>query len=59
MRINPLTYGTDALRMLLYPGRLAAKPAAEHQLGGARRFTLVMFALSSWWPTAAARNQAV
>ena len=23
MRINPLTYGTDALRMLLYPGQLA------------------------------------
>src|SRR6516162_10030373 len=25
MRINPLTYGTDALRMLLYPGALATE----------------------------------
>ena len=45
MRINPLTYGTDALRMLLYPGNLATDLPLGANLAVLGIFTLVMFAL--------------
>ncbi len=43
MRINPLTYGTDALRMLLYPGELATIFPLNTNLIVLALFTLVMF----------------
>ncbi len=43
MRINPLTYGTDALRMLLYPGELATTFPLSTNLLVLAVFTLVMF----------------
>src|ERR1019366_4542552 len=43
MRINPLTYGTDALRMLLYPGQLATNLPLGTNLIVLAGFTLVMF----------------
>ena len=43
MRINPLTYGTDALRMLLYPGQLATSLSLETNLAVLAGFTVVMF----------------
>jgi ABC-2 type transport system permease protein len=45
MRINPLTYGTDALRMLLYPGQLATNLPLETNLIVLAGFSLVMFSL--------------
>jgi ABC-2 type transport system permease protein len=45
MRINPLTYGTDALRMLLYPGALASDLPLSTNLAVLIVFTLVMFGL--------------
>jgi len=45
MRINPLTYGTDALRMLLYPGALANELPLSTNLAVLIIFTLVMFGL--------------
>src|SRR5271169_1069592 len=43
MQINPLTYGTDALRMLLYPGQLATTLPLGTNLIVLAGFTLVMF----------------
>ena len=43
MRINPLTYGTDALRMLLYPAELAGNLALSTNLIVLAIFALVMF----------------
>src|SRR5271157_1805142 len=45
MRINPLTYGTDALRMLLYPGALGSNLPLGANLAVLGVFTLVMFSL--------------
>jgi ABC-2 type transport system permease protein len=45
MRINPLTYGTDALRMLLYPGAPASDLPLSTNLAVLIGFTLVMFSL--------------
>ncbi len=45
MRINPLTYGTDALRMLLYPGEVASTFSLSTNLVVLAGFTLVMFSL--------------
>jgi ABC-2 type transport system permease protein len=45
MRINPLTYGTDALRMLLFPGALATELPLSVNLGVLAVFALVMFGL--------------
>jgi ABC-2 type transport system permease protein len=45
MRINPLTYGTDALRMLLYPGTPASDLPLSTNLAVLIGFTLVMFSL--------------
>ena len=45
MRINPLTYGTDALRMLLYPGTSASDLPLSTNLAELIVFTLVMFSL--------------
>ena len=45
MRINPLTYGTDALRMLLYPGALASDLSLSTNLTVLIIFTLLMFSL--------------
>ena len=45
MRINPLTYGTDALRMLLYPGAQASDLQLSTNLAVLIVFTLVMFSL--------------
>jgi ABC-2 type transport system permease protein len=45
MRINPLTYGTDALRMLLYPNELAGTLPLTTNLLVLVGFALVMFAL--------------
>jgi ABC-2 type transport system permease protein len=45
MRVNPLTYGTDALRMLLYPGALATSLPLGTNLAVLAAFTLVMFSL--------------
>jgi ABC-type multidrug transport system permease subunit len=45
MRINPLTYGTDALRMLLYPDAPAANLPLTTNLIVLAVFALVMFSL--------------
>jgi ABC-2 type transport system permease protein len=45
MRINPLTYGTDALRMLLYPGALSGELPLNVNLAVLGGFALVMFGL--------------
>ncbi len=45
MRMNPLTYGTDALRMLLYPGELATSLPLGTNLIVLAGFALVMFSL--------------
>jgi ABC-2 type transport system permease protein len=45
MRINPLTYGTDALRMLLYPSELAGNLPLTTNLLVLVVFALVMFGL--------------
>lgn len=46
MRINPLTYGTEALRSLLFPGSASTDLPLSLNLGVLGIFTLVMFALS-------------
>ncbi len=46
MRINPLTYGTEALRSLLFPGSASTDLPLSLNLGVLGVFTLVMFALS-------------
>jgi ABC-2 type transport system permease protein len=46
MRINPLTYGTEALRSLLFPGSSATDLSLAGNLGVLALFTLVMFGLS-------------
>jgi ABC-2 type transport system permease protein len=43
MLVNPLTYGTDALRMLLYPGELATILPLSTNLLVLAAFALVMF----------------
>jgi ABC-2 type transport system permease protein len=45
MHTNPLTYGTDALRMLLYPGALASDLPLSTNLAVLIGFTLLMFSL--------------
>jgi ABC-2 type transport system permease protein len=45
MRMNPLTYGTDALRMLLYPGELATILPLGTNVLVLTSFALVMFSL--------------
>ena len=45
MRINPLTYGVEALRNLLYPASPAILPLPE-SMAALALFTLCMFALS-------------
>ena len=45
MEINPLTYGTDALRMLLYPGAVATNLPLGTNLIVLAGFTLVMFSV--------------
>ena len=46
MRINPLTYGTEALRSLLFPGSASPALSLQANLAVLGLFTLVMFALS-------------
>jgi len=46
MRINPLTYGTEALRSLLFPGSASTDLSLSANLAVLGLFTLVMFALS-------------
>ncbi len=46
MRINPLTYGTEALRSLLFPGSASTGLSLSANLAVLALFTLVMFALS-------------
>src|SRR5208283_488648 len=46
MRINPLTYGTEALRSLLFPGSASTGLSLNANLAVLALFTLVMFALS-------------
>jgi ABC-2 type transport system permease protein len=46
MRINPLTYGTEALRSLLFPGSASTGLSLSTNLAILALFTLVMFALS-------------
>ena len=45
MRINPLTYGTDALRMLLYPAELAGNLPLSTNLTVLAVFAIVMFSI--------------
>jgi ABC-2 type transport system permease protein len=45
MRLNPLTYGVEALRMLLYPGSPEVFPLSA-SLATLVLFTLVMFGLA-------------
>ncbi len=46
MRINPLTYGTEALRSLLFPGSASTDLPLSVNFAVLGLFTLVMFALS-------------
>ncbi len=46
MRINPLTYGTEALRSLLFPGAASTDLSLRGNFAVLALFTLVMFALS-------------
>src|SRR5271165_1475581 len=46
MRINPLTYGTEALRSLLFPGSVSTDLSLSANFAVLTLFTLVMFALS-------------
>jgi len=46
MRINPLTYGTEALRSLLFPGSASTDLSLSANFVVLGLFTLVMFALS-------------
>ncbi len=45
MRINPLTYGTEALRSLLFPGSASTELSLGANLAVLGLFTLLMFAL--------------
>jgi ABC-2 type transport system permease protein len=45
MRLNPLTYGVDALRGLLYPGVATTSPLT-HSMSTLLLFSLVMFGLA-------------
>ncbi len=46
MRINPLTYGTEALRSLLFPGSASTGLSLGANFAVLALFTLIMFALS-------------
>jgi ABC-2 type transport system permease protein len=46
MRINPLTYGTEALRSLLFPGSTSTGLSLEANFAVLALFTLIMFGLS-------------
>jgi ABC-2 type transport system permease protein len=46
MRINPLTYGTDALRSLMFPGSSSTDLSLGANFAVLGLFTLVMFGLS-------------
>jgi ABC-2 type transport system permease protein len=46
MLINPLTYGTEALRSLLFPGSVSTGLSLSANFAVLALFTLVMFALS-------------
>ena len=46
MRINPLTYGTEALRSLLFPGSASTDLPLSVNFAVLGLFTLVMFAIS-------------
>jgi ABC-2 type transport system permease protein len=46
MRINPLTYGTDALRSLMFPGSSSTDLSLTVNFAVLALFTLVMFGLS-------------
>ena len=46
MLINPLTYGTEALRSLLFPGSASTGFSLSANFAVLALFTLVMFALS-------------
>ena len=46
MRINPLTYGTEALRSLLFPGSASLDLSLTANFAVLALFTLLMFALS-------------
>src|SRR5271166_2890357 len=46
MRVNPLTYGTEALRSLLFPGSASTDLSLSVNFAVLALFTLVMFALS-------------
>jgi len=46
MRINPLTYGTEALRSLLFPGSASTDLSLSANFAVLASFTLAMFALS-------------
>lgn len=46
MRINPLTYGTEALRSLLFPAAISTDLSLSANFAVLALFTLVMFALS-------------
>jgi len=46
MRINPLTYGTEALRSLLFPGSASTGLPLQANFAVLALFTLIMFAFS-------------
>jgi ABC-2 type transport system permease protein len=46
MRINPLTYGTEALRSLLFPGSASTDLSLSSNFAVMALFSLIMFALS-------------
>ncbi len=46
MRINPLTYGTEALRSLLFPGSTSTGLSLEANFAVLALFTLIMFGFS-------------
>jgi ABC-2 type transport system permease protein len=46
MRINPLTYGTEALRSLLFPGSASTGLSLAANFGVLALFTLIMFGFS-------------
>jgi ABC-2 type transport system permease protein len=46
MRVNPLTYGTEALRSLLFPDSTSTTLSLSQNLAVLGLFTLLMFALS-------------
>ena len=46
MRVNPLTYGTEALRSLLFPGSSSTDLSLSGNFAVLALFALIMFALS-------------